>query len=133
MAEFQLLEYHKSSSPGSSMVQATDAKEVGVENPAEKTFSHLNRGSIWQLSHALQASVPALWSKTSPIQKPAEIFFCFARRPDRLGAEQQACACVINQGTISADRGGPITINAQTFTNLGTTNELNGGRLIIGL
>jgi len=37
-----------------------------------------------------------------------------------------------NRGTISADvAGGTIYIRAQPFTNLGTTNQLNGGRLII--
>jgi hypothetical protein len=39
---------------------------------------------------------------------------------------------VLNQGTISADvNGGTIVIRAMPFTNNGTTNELNGGRLII--
>jgi len=27
------------------MVRATDAKEVGVENPAEETFCHSNQGN----------------------------------------------------------------------------------------
>jgi hypothetical protein len=39
---------------------------------------------------------------------------------------------LINQGTISADiAGGTITIHANPFTNTGTTNQLNGGKLLI--
>ena len=35
--------------PGKIMVRATDAKEVGVENPAEETFCHPNRSDFSKL------------------------------------------------------------------------------------
>ena len=39
---------------------------------------------------------------------------------------------LVNEATLSADlTGGTITVRAQPFINLGTTNSMNGGRLII--
>jgi hypothetical protein len=39
---------------------------------------------------------------------------------------------LVNEATLSANiSGGTITVRAQPFINLGTTNSMNGGRLII--
>jgi hypothetical protein len=39
---------------------------------------------------------------------------------------------VVNEGAIRADvNGGTITIRAQPFINTGTTNAVNGGRLVV--
>ncbi len=50
--------------------------------------------------------------------------------PSCIGGPQNVA--VSNQGAILADvAGGTITIRAQPFSNSGTTNQLNGGILII--
>jgi hypothetical protein len=49
-----------------------------------------------------------------------------------LGIVGDSSLPLINQGTISADvAGGTITIRANPFTNTGTTNQLNGGKLVV--